>query len=109
MDTTLAAPAADVRKAPARPAAARLVFIDNIRWVMIFFVFSMHVAVTYSGNGGWYYKEHGQVSKPELFIFVTYQAFLQSFFMGLLVFVAGYFVPGAYDKKGGLMSSIRRS
>jgi glucan biosynthesis protein C len=102
MDTTFAAPAADIKKAPARPAAARLVFIDNIRWVMIFFVLSMHAAVTYSGNGGWYYKEHGLVSKPELFIFVTYQAFLQSFFMGLLFFVAGYFVPGAYDKKGGL-------
>jgi glucans biosynthesis protein C len=26
--------------------------------------------------------------------------FLQSFFMGLLFFVAGYFVPGAVDKKG---------
>ena len=102
MDTTFAAPAADIKKAPARPAAARLVFIDNIRWVMIFFVLSMHAAVTYSGNGGWYYKEHGLVSKPELFIFITYQAFLQSFFMGLLFFVAGYFVPGAYDKKGGL-------
>ena len=28
------------------------------------------------------------------------QVFLQSFFMGFLFFFAGYFVPGAYDKKG---------
>jgi glucan biosynthesis protein C len=94
-------PAATVQKAPARSGAVRLIFIDNLRWVMIMFVLSMHAAVTYSGNGGWYYKEHATLSKGELFVFVTYQAFLQSFFMGLLFFVAGYFVPGAYDKKGG--------
>ena len=63
-------------------------------------VISMHAAVTYSNVGGWYYKEQVQPGKPELFLFVTYQAFLQSFFMGLLFFVAGYFVPGAYDRKG---------
>ncbi|HET6255955.1 MAG TPA: acyltransferase family protein [Puia sp.] len=109
MDTNLSAlpsaiapapPADIVQPAPARPAAVRLIFIDNLRWVMIMFVLSMHAAVTYSGQGGWYYKEQAPIGKPELFIFVTYQAFLQSFFMGLLFFVAGYFVPGAYDKKG---------
>lgn len=68
---------------------------------MIMLVLSMHAAVTYSGRGGWYYKEHAQLGRPELLTFITYQAFLQSFFMGLLFFVAGYFVPPAYDKKGG--------
>lgn len=78
----------------------RLPFIDNLRWVMIMLVLSMHAAVTYSGNGGWYYKEHADLGRPELFAFITYQAFLQSFFMSLLFFVAGYFVPGSYDRKG---------
>ncbi len=82
--------------------AVRLLFIDNLRWVMIMLVLSMHAAVTYSGVGSWYYNEPVVPSRPELLIFVTYQAFLQSFFMGLLFFIAGYFVPGAYDKKGGL-------
>ncbi|HEV9037630.1 MAG TPA: acyltransferase family protein, partial [Puia sp.] len=67
---------------------------------MIMLVLSMHAAVTYSGLGGWYYKEGPQPGKPELVVFATYQAFLQSFFMGLLFFIAGYFVPGAYDRKG---------
>src|SRR5579872_1118672 len=84
-----------------RPAASRLLFIDNIRWVMIMLVLSMHAAVTYSGVGSWYYNEPAAVSGLEKAIFVTYQAFLQSFFMGLLFFIAGYFVPGAYDRKGG--------
>ncbi len=77
------------------PAPARLLFIDNLRWVMIMLVLSMHAAVTYSGHGSWYVKETAHLGLPQELIFVTYQVFLQSFFMGLLFFVAGYFVPGS--------------
>jgi glucan biosynthesis protein C len=78
----------------------RLLFIDNIRWLMIMLVLSMHAAVTYSNQGGWYYVENNQLSRPVLFNFILYQSFLQSFFMPLLFFISGYFVPFAYDKKG---------
>ena len=81
-------------------ASTRLLFIDNLRWVMIMLVVSMHAAVTYSGHGSWYTKESARLGLPQEMTFVTYQVFLQSFFMGLLFFVAGYFVPGAVDKKG---------
>ena len=81
-------------------APARLLFIDNLRWVMIMLVLSMHAAVTYSGHGSWYFKEPARLGLPQEMTFVTYQVFLQSFFMGFLFFVAGYFVPGAVDKKG---------
>lgn len=84
-----------------RSGVIRLVFIDNLRWVMIMLVLSMHAAVTYSSVGSWYYNEPVKPGRPALLTFITYQTFLQSFFMGLLFFVAGYFVPGAYDKKGG--------
>ena len=63
-------------------------------------VLSMHAAVTYSGHGSWYVKESTKLSLPQDLTFLTYQVFLQSFFMGFLFFIAGYFVPGAYDKKG---------
>jgi fucose 4-O-acetylase-like acetyltransferase len=79
---------------------ARLLYIDNLRWVMIMLVVSMHAAVTYSHLGSWYYMEDRVVSAPETALFGTYQATLQSFFMGFLFFIAGYFVPGAYDTKG---------
>ena len=79
---------------------ARLLYIDNLRWVMIMLVVSMHAACTYSHLGSWYYMEDSPVSVAETGIFATYQATLQSFFMGFLFFIAGYFVPGAYDKKG---------
>jgi glucan biosynthesis protein C len=95
-------PVAGTATTPAGAASSttRLPFIDNLRWVMIMLVLSMHAAVTYSGHGSWYYNEQTHLGRGEEMLFVTYQVFLQSFFMGLLFFVAGYFVPGAYDKKG---------
>jgi fucose 4-O-acetylase-like acetyltransferase len=80
--------------------SSRLHYVDNLRWVMIMLVLSMHAAVTYSHLGSWYFMEKTPVSMPETFIFGTYQAWLQSFFMGFLFFIAGYFVPKAYDTKG---------
>src|SRR5271166_3099701 len=82
------------------PPRSRLHFIDNLRWTMIMLVVSMHAAVTYSHVGRWYYVEGSRPALPVLLVFATYQAFLQAFFMGFLFFLAGYFVPGAYDKKG---------
>src|SRR5882762_3783966 len=88
---------------PATGAAAkgnRLLYIDNLRWVMIMLVLSMHAAVTYSHLGSWYFMEDSKPGLPETFTFATYQVFLQSFFMGFLFFIAGYFIPKAYDTKG---------
>jgi len=81
---------------------SRLLYIDNLRWIMIMLVLSMHAAVTYSHLGSWYFMEDSPVSLPETFTFATYQVFLQSFFMGFLFFIAGYFVPRAYDTKGAI-------
>jgi peptidoglycan/LPS O-acetylase OafA/YrhL len=78
----------------------RLQFIDNLRWMMIVLVVSMHAAVTYSHLGSWYFMEDPQPSQAVLVVFAAYQMFLQAFFMGLLFLIAGYFVPGAFDRKG---------
>ena len=78
----------------------RLEFIDNLRWVMIILVVSMHAAVTYSHLGSWYFMEDPKPERIVLVIFAAYQMFLQAFFMGLLFLIAGYFVPGAFDRKG---------
>ncbi|GGA82845.1 acyltransferase family protein [Puia dinghuensis] len=87
-------------RAGAQAATTRLLFIDNLRWVMILLVISQHAAVTYSNQGKWYYNEPTHLNRLEEFIFYTYEVFLQTFFMGILFFVAGYFVPGAYNRKG---------
>ncbi len=78
----------------------RLHFIDNLRLVMIIIVVMVHTSVTYSGIGGWYYIENKSVDTVSTIIFGMFNTFSQAYFMGFLFLLAGYFVPGAYDKKG---------
>lgn len=81
---------------------ARLAYIDNVRWVMIVLVLSMHAADTYSPFGNWYYTERPTLGLTSIAFFSFYQSFLQAFFMALLYFIAGYFTPRSYDRKGPL-------
>ena len=81
-------------------AGSRLPFIDNLRWVMILLVLSMHAADTYSPLGNWYFVDRRPIGLPTLAFFAGWQMFLQSFFMGLLFFIAGCFVSASLDRKG---------
>ena len=74
--------------------------MDHLRWGVVSLVVTLHAAVTYSGVGGWYYHEPAKIDAPSLVAFLFYETHLQAFFMGLLFLVAGFFVPGAYDRKG---------
>lgn len=86
-----------------KPASGkRLLFIDNLRWLMIIFVVIMHLNVTYSTIGSWYYVEKRSLDILSTFIFLIYGSFTQAYFMGFLFLIAGYFVPSSYDKKGAL-------
>jgi glucan biosynthesis protein C len=80
-------------------AKNRLLFIDNLRTVMIVLVILVHLSVTYGGEGSWFYKE-----RPADMLTVTalsfFNAVTQSYFMGVLFFLAAYFTPGSYDRKG---------
>jgi glucan biosynthesis protein C len=95
-----AAPAIQPEAGSIAGASSRLEFIDNLRWMMIVLVVSMHAAVTYSHLGSWYFMEDPAPARGVLVLFAAYQMFLQAFFMGLLFLIAGYFVPGAFDRKG---------
>ena len=74
--------------------------MDHLRWGVVALVVTIHAAVTYSGIGSWYYIEPAAAGMGTRLFFLVYETHLQAFFMGLLFFVAGYFVPGAYDRKG---------
>lgn len=78
----------------------RLYFIDNLRWLMILFVVIMHANVTYSMLGSWYYVEEAKLDLFQTIYFSIYGTFTQAYFMGLLFFIAGYFVPSSFDRKG---------
>jgi fucose 4-O-acetylase-like acetyltransferase len=78
----------------------RLLYIDNLRLMVIAFVVMHHLAVTISGDGSWYYVESIQLDTLSTIWFAFYVGFQQAYFMGLLFMVAGYFVAGSYDRKG---------
>ncbi|QUI25297.1 acyltransferase family protein [Vallitalea pronyensis] len=78
----------------------RYLYVDNLRLAMIMLVVMVHLAVTYSGIGGWYYYEARDLNNVSQLIFLFFGSFTQSYFMGFLFLLAGYFVPYAYNKKG---------
>lgn len=78
----------------------RYLYIDYLRLLMIVLVVMIHLAVTYSSIGGWYYYEKKELDEVSLIIFALFQSFTQGYFMGFLFFLAGFFVPGTFDKKG---------
>jgi glucan biosynthesis protein C len=80
--------------------ARRLAYVDNLRWLMVVLVISMHAADTYSPLGNWYYVERPPIGVATLLSFAAWQMYLQSFFMGLLFFIAGVFTPASIDRKG---------
>ena len=84
----------------APPLRQRLFFVDNLRWTVILLVISMHAADTYSPLGSWYFTDRAPLSTAELLTFALWQTYLQSFFMGLLFFLSGFFVPASFDRKG---------
>lgn len=77
----------------------RLTYVDNLKAAMVALVILHHTAITYGGSGSWYYVEQSDefVSKILLTMFAVIN---QTFFMGVLFLISGYFTPGSYDRKG---------
>jgi len=82
------------------PARERMLYIDNLRLMVIVLVITIHLAVTVSGIGSWYFVYGTHLDPGSLLWFTFYEAFTQGYFMGLLFMIAGYFVAGSYDRKG---------
>ena len=87
--------------AAAAPQGKRLLFLDNLRILLICGVLVMHLNVTYGPVGPWMYHDP---QAPDIFT----SAFLTvldgigiACGMGLFFLLAGYFTPRSYDRKGG--------
>jgi glucan biosynthesis protein C len=78
---------------------ARLLFVDNIRIFLTMLVIAHHLMIIYAGSGGWIHYE-GRQDDVTSALAGWFCAVNQAYFMGLFLFVAAYFVPGAYDRKG---------
>jgi len=81
-------------------ASTRLNWVDHLRTFIIFLVVSIHACVTYSYIGGWYVYVPPGPSPFEQLCFILWQAHLQSFFMGLLFFLAGVFAHRMLWRRG---------
>jgi fucose 4-O-acetylase-like acetyltransferase len=86
-------------EAGGKPSGPRLLYIDNLRILLICLVITTHCSITYGGPGSWYFTDPGNAAVPP-FILSVIDALNQSFFMGFFVLVSAYFVPGSLLRKG---------
>ena len=79
-----------------KTTTGRLDFVDVLRVFLIILVVAHHAGQAYGPTGG-SWPVFDPANSELLLPFFAVNA---AFFMGLLFFLAGYFVPGAYDRRG---------
>ncbi|CAL9373350.1 hypothetical protein SUDANB121_00918 [Nocardiopsis dassonvillei] len=77
----------------------RLFHLDNLRTALTVLVVLHHAAIAYSNVPRWYYLETATDPSGTLLDLVL--VLNQAFFMGAFFLIAGLFVPGSHDRKGG--------
>ena len=96
-----AAATALLGEAAAASQGKRLLFVDNLRILLICGVFVVHLSNTYGWAGAWMYRDP---ATPDFFtraFLWCLSSILVACLMGLFFLLAGYFTPGSYDRKGG--------
>ena len=77
----------------------RLHFIDNWSSAVIILVVLHHLACTY-GPGCWYYREPPVNDLAAHLVLTLFVLINQSWFMGALFLISGYFTPTSFKNKG---------
>ena len=77
----------------------RMLYIDNLRVLLISMVIVVHLAVTYGAVGSWYYHDPA-TNLPTAIILTFISGPGMASGMGIFFLIAGYFTPGSYDRKG---------
>jgi len=86
-------------EAAGKKSRPRVLYIDNLRIVLISLVIATHCSITYGGPGGWYFTDPGNA--PGIpFVLAALNSLNQAFFMGFFTLVSAYFVPGSLMRKG---------
>jgi fucose 4-O-acetylase-like acetyltransferase len=80
--------------------AERDLYIDRLRTATTALVVLHHAAIAYGGSGGWFYHEIEFSSRPSSLLLTFFLATNQAYFMGFFFLLAGYFTPGALERKG---------
>jgi surface polysaccharide O-acyltransferase-like enzyme len=77
----------------------RLLYVDNLRTLLIVMVLLWHMAVTYGASGFWPYRE-SQPDELTSLAFTLFSVINNPYVLGFFFMIAGYFTPGAYDRRG---------
>ncbi|HSR30568.1 MAG TPA: acyltransferase family protein, partial [Anaerolineae bacterium] len=77
----------------------RLLYVDNLRTLLIIMVILWHMAVTYGAPGFWSYRE-SQPDDVTVLVYTLFSAINGPYVLGFFFMIAGYFSPGAYDRRG---------
>lgn len=81
------------------PNKDKLLYINNIRILLIILVVMIHISITYGGSGSWYYHEPTDDTLSKVLL-TLFNAVSQSFVLGFFFMIAGYFTPSSYSRKG---------
>lgn len=87
--------------------SGRAAWIDNLRVAIIVGVIGSHVSVIYALDVGWWYEELTAGAIARAVLAAVFAPGLL-FGMGLMFFVAGWFTPPAFERKGARRFVIDR-
>jgi len=85
-----------------RTNTPRLLYIDNLRILVISLVIVSHCSITYGGPGGWFFIDPGNTPGTP-FVLAIIDTINQSFFMGFFTLVSAYFIVPSLLRKGRKM------
>jgi len=76
----------------------RILYIDNLRIILVILVVLAHIAITYGPVGFWYYYERIDITSN--YILAFFVSLMQAFLIGLFFMISAFFTPPALNKKG---------
>jgi surface polysaccharide O-acyltransferase-like enzyme len=88
------------RQAATMPQVKRLLFVDNLRILLICGVLLDHLNDTYGAIGDWEYHDPA-TNLLTGSVLTTLNGILMACGMGIFFLISAYFTPGSYDHKGG--------
>ena len=79
---------------------ARLYYLDHLRACLVILVVLHHLALVYGAAAPFYYQEPPFDDPLAFLLLLCFVLLNQSWFMGALFLLAGYFTPGSIDRRG---------
>jgi surface polysaccharide O-acyltransferase-like enzyme len=77
----------------------KLLFVNNLRIVLIALIVMLHISITYGGAGSWYYNEKTDETLA-IVVLTIFNAVVQSFALGFFFLISAFFAPTSYLRKG---------